>query len=258
MELKTVFITGAGSGIGEATARRFHAEGWYVGLYGLHLDHEQRVADELGDRCHAGQVDVRDRNAVNLAFERFAQHTGGRLDALINNAGIFEDRLFSEADPEFLQRMMDINMNGVVHCLQAAYPLLKATPGAHAVNIGSSSSIYGTPNNAIYSSTKAFVRSLTEALRIEWATDDIVANVIMPSYTTTPMTQGVHLSHQTEAMLTVDEVVDAIWEAANSRGMYWLMPRSQRLYNFLLRKLPMQLGPWLADRLTYRNRKDRE
>jgi short-subunit dehydrogenase len=110
----------------------------------------------------------------------------------------------------------------------------------------SASAIYGVPNNAIYSSSKFFVRGFTEALRIEWDRDDITVNMVMPSYIATPMTEGVKLSHPSDDMLSVDEVTQAIWEAATTRGMYWIMPRSSRILNFLVRKLPLETIPGFA------------
>ncbi len=252
MSMKTVLITGAGSGIGATTARRFHKEGWFVGLYDLDLPSVEKLATELGDNTCVGQMDVTDRGAVEKGFAEFAEATGGRLDAMINNAGLFQDKPFAEADPEFIDLMMRVNIDGVVNCARAAYPLLKQTPDSHLVNVGSASSIYGVPHNAIYSSTKFFVRGFTEALRIEWDRDDIMVNVIMPSYVATPMTDNSELSHDVSGkskLLSAEQIAQAIWEAANSDGMYWIMPATARFQQFLMRVVPVAWLPALAKKL---------
>ena len=248
---RTILITGAASGIGAATARRFADAGWFVGLFDLNADAVERLAAELGEHCCFGPVDVTHKEKVEDALATFSSATGGRLDVLINSAGLFQDERLIDADPDYLDLMMDVNMNGVVNCMRAAYPLLKSTPGSHVVNLGSSSSIYGVPNSAIYSATKFFVRGLTEALRIEWEEDDITVNVVMPSYVASPMTDGIELSHDSSDMLTVDEVVDAVWEAATTDGMYWVLPRSARMGAFLSRKVPMAWAPAVARRFFY-------
>jgi len=249
-QTKSIFITGAGSGIGATVSRLFVDRGWLVGLYDVDTESVGRLADELGDKACAGRVDVTDRQSVDRALADFTKTTGGRLDVMLNNAGLFQDERFATADPDFLQRMMRVNMDGVVNGAQAAYRWLKATPDSHLVNMGSAASIYGVPNEAVYSATKFFVRGLTEALRIEWAEDDITVNVVMPAYVATPMTRGVRLSHHHGAkMLTTEEIAAAAWEAATTRGMYWVLPGTARLQWTLTRKLPLKWVPEFSRRI---------
>ena len=241
---KTIFITGAGSGIGEATARYFSDRDWFVGLYDLDLDSVETLSSELGGNNCFAQLDVTAPDSVATAFAHFAENTDGRLDVMLNNAGLFQDLPFAQAEPEYLRLMMRVNMEGVVNCAQAAYPFLKNTPDSHLVNIGSGSSIYGVPNNAVYASTKSFVQSLTEALRVEWLTDDITVNVVMPLYVATPMTEGVDLTHiKGSKLLTAEAIAAAVYEAGTSGGMYWLMPFKARLLFSLIRKMP---SSWLS------------
>lgn len=252
IDRKTVLITGAGSGIGATAARLFVSKGWFVGLYDLNSKSVESLSIEFGENTCFGQMDVTDRASVQRAFEDFSTHTGGRLDAMINNAGLFQDKPFMEADANYLQTMMHVNMDGVVNCARAAYPLLKATPDSHLVNLGSAASIYGVPNEAIYSATKFFVRGLTEALRIEWEQDQITVNVVMPSYVATPMTDGVSVSHlKGDKFLTTEEIAEAIYEAATTNGMYWIMPKKARLLQTLLRKIPLRWVPIFARKAFY-------
>jgi NADP-dependent 3-hydroxy acid dehydrogenase YdfG len=244
MTCKTIFITGAGSGIGAATARYFSDRGWFVGLYDLNLESVETLSSALGGNNCFAQLDVTVTDSVAAAFAHFAENTGGRLDVMFNNAGLFLDKPFVEADSGFLRLMMRVNMEGVVNCARAAYPFLKATPDSHLVNMGSGCSTYGVPNNAVYSSTKSFVQGLTEALRVEWETDDIIVNVVMPLYVATPMTEGVDLSHDRDSkMLTAQDIAAAVYEAGTTRGMYWLMPFKARLLFTLTRKMPSR---WLT------------
>ncbi|PLW68751.1 SDR family NAD(P)-dependent oxidoreductase [Pseudohalioglobus lutimaris] len=239
LNCKTVFITGAGSGIGAATARYFSDHGWFVGLYDLNLESVRTLSSDLGGNTCFAQLDVTVPDSVAAAFTHFAELTGGRLDVMVNNAGLFQDKPFVEADLEFLHLMMRVNMEGVVNCAQAAYPLLKTTSDSHLVNLGSGSSIYGIPSNAVYSSSKSFVQGLTEALRVEWEKDDITVNVVMPLYVATPMTEGVKLTHSKGSkMLTAEDIAAAVYEAGTTKGMYWVMPFKARLLFTLLRKMP--------------------
>lgn len=241
---KTVFITGAGSGIGAASARYFSDRGWFVGLYDLNLDSVEALSSALGENSCFAPLDVTVPGSVAAAFDHFSENTGGRLDVMVNNAGLFQDKPFVEAKPEFLRLMMRVNMEGVVNCALAAYPLLKATADSHLVNIGSGSSIYGTPNNAVYSSTKSFVQGLTEALRVEWHAHDITVNVVMPLYVATPMTEGVSLTHIGESkMLSAEDIAATVYKAATTSGMYWLMPAKARFFFTMIRKMP---SGWLS------------
>jgi len=239
LNCKTIFITGAGSGIGAATASYFSDRGWFVGLYDLNLESVKTLSSALGSNNCFAQLDVTSPNSVAAAFAHFAENTGGRLDVMFNNAGLFQDKPFVEADLEFLHLMMRVNMEGVVNCALAAYPFLKITPDSHLVNMGSGSSIYGIPSNAVYSSSKSFVQGLTEALRVEWQTDDITVNVVMPLYVATPMTEGVDLTHSKGSkLLTAADIAASVYEAGTTKGMYWLMPFKARLLFTLIRKMP--------------------
>lgn len=247
---KTVFITGAGSGIGVAVAHLFANRGWVVGLYDRNLDSVRNLAEKLNGSNVFGYVDVTRQDSVEKAIQQFADVNGGRLDVMVNNAGLFQDKRFVDADSDYLELMMRVNMDGVVNCARAAYPLLKNTPDSHLVNMGSASAIYGVPNSAVYSATKFFVRGLTEALRIEWDEDDITVNTVMPSYVATPMTEGIDLSHdQGGKLLSADEIAAAVWEAATSDGMYWVMPGTVRFQWALIRKIPLKWVPALSRRI---------
>lgn len=249
MNQKSIFITGAGSGIGAVTAKLFASKGWFVGLYDINEAAVGKLARELGDTAHAGHIDVTDRSSVDRAIDDFAAHTGGRMNVLCNNAGIFEYRLFHEQDPQLLEKMIAINVNGVTHCAQAAFPLLRETAGAKLVNIASAASVFGVPTEAVYASTKFFVRGLSESLKLEWKPFGIDVTCIMPAYVTTPLLDDTGLEGVVNVELTADDIAEMIWKSVHSSKLYWVAPREIRLYRTILGLLPIEWGPKLVARI---------
>ena len=142
----------------------------------------------------------------------FTATTGGRLNVMINNAGILRTGRFEDIAISAQLTEIDINAKGVVNGLHAAFPYLRATPNPVVVNLASASAIYGQAELATYSATKFFVRGITEALDIEWSTYDIRVIAIWPLYVQTAMTHNVKTG-TTESLginLTAQDVADAI------------------------------------------------
>lgn len=252
MREKTILITGAGSGIGAAVARLFAERRWIVGLYDLNPDSVAEIASELGSNCCHGVMDVTDRDSVRAGIDHFAKRTNGRLDVLLNNAGIFEDRAFIEADPAFLDKMVDVNAKGVVNCAYEAFAMLKGTSGSQMINLGSASSIYGVPMEAVYSSTKFFVRGLSEALRVEWQPFGIGVKLVMPSYVRTPLIADQDISwadKENDKLLDAEDVAETVWKAAHRDRLYWIIPFEARLMMSLVRAVPLQWVSKIAAKL---------
>ncbi|MDF2446501.1 MAG: short-chain dehydrogenase [Moraxellaceae bacterium] len=190
MSSRSIFITGAAAGIGAATARRFAAEGWFVGLFDVDVAGVERLAAELGAaRTIAGRLDVADAAQWQEALAAFMARAG-RLDALVNNAGILASGAFDSIPLARQQAIVDVNVKGVLNGCHAAFPHLRATPGSCVVNMSSASAIYGQPSLAIYSATKFAVRGLTEALDIEWQPHGIRVMDVMPLFVQTAMVNG--------------------------------------------------------------------
>lgn len=216
---KSIFITGAAAGIGRAVAERFAKAGWFVGLYDVDEAAVQALAQQIGpQQCHAGKLDVASAPDWGPQLEAFWQASGQRLDLLFNNAGIAVTSYFEDADLARHHRLIDINIKGVINGCYAALPYLKRTPHARVVNMCSASALYGQPMLSTYSASKAAVRSLTEAIDIEWQRHGIRVVDALPLFVNTAMvadevskmktvkTLGVHLS--------ADDVARTVWSLA--------------------------------------------
>lgn len=215
---KAVFITGAAAGIGRATARTFARNGFVVGGYDIDEVGLRSLADEIeraGGVAYTGHLDVTDADEMAARVRGFAEAAGGRLDVMINNAGILRAGRFEEMDVAGHHKEIDINAKGVVNGLHAAFPHLRRTPNSVVVNLSSASAIYGQAELANYSATKFFVRGITEALDIEWNRYGIRVIAMWPLYVQTAMTGDIKTG-TTDSLgirLTAQDVADAILEA---------------------------------------------
>jgi NADP-dependent 3-hydroxy acid dehydrogenase YdfG len=212
---KSVFITGAAAGIGRATALTFARKGFTVGGFDIDEVELKTLADEieqLGGQAVVGHLDVTDPDETARRVGEFAKAAGGRLDVMINNAGILRAGRFEEMDIGGHLKEIDINAKGVVNGLYAAFPYLRSTPNAVVVNLASASAIYGQSELATYSATKFFVRGITEALDLEWNRYGIRVIAMWPLYVQTAMLENVKTG-TTESLgirLTAQDVADAI------------------------------------------------
>jgi NADP-dependent 3-hydroxy acid dehydrogenase YdfG len=217
---KSVFITGAAAGIGRATALSFARNGYTVGAYDIDevgLKSLTSEFDQLGARIVTGHLDVTDADEMAQRVAEFAEAAGGRLDVMINNAGILLAGRFEDIAVKAHHKEIDVNTKGVVNGLHAAFPYLKSTPRSVVVNLSSASAIYGQAELANYSATKFFVRAITEALDIEWNRYGIRVVAMWPLYVQTAMTDDVKTG-TTESLgirLTAQDVADDIVKAVD-------------------------------------------
>ncbi|WP_338857080.1 SDR family oxidoreductase [Gordonia hongkongensis] len=224
--MPSIFITGGAAGIGLATAERFGRDGWTVGVYDVDADALAKVKADHPDFI-TGTLDVRKPEQWAEALAEFTSHTGGTLDVLDNNAGILHEGQIDHITPDQIKRQIDIDALGVALGAQAAYPYLKKSPGAHLVNIGSASAIYGQPGIAVYSATKFFVAGLTEALELEWEHDDIRVVSIWPLWAKTALATGGAKSTKTLGIrITPEQVAEKIWESVHPTRQDKLLHRT--------------------------------
>lgn len=249
--MKSIFITGAGSGMGREGAKLFHAKGWRVGAVDRNDDGLATLQQELGDdRLWTRAVDVTDKAALDGALADFcAGNTGGGLDMMWNNAGIGESGWFEDVPYDAAMRVVDVNYKAVLTGAYGALPYLKKSAGSLMFSTSSSSATYGMPRLAVYSSTKHAVKGLTEALSVEWQRHGVrVADVLPGLIDTAILTTTTNHSNDGAAPMTAEElratapkkgmlrlmpansVAEVAWRAYHHpRRLHWYVPRSIRL-----------------------------
>lgn len=225
---KAIFISGAGAGIGRATALKFLAEGWRVGAFDINieaLDNLREVA-QAGERLVTGVLDVTDAASWQQALASFAGDSG--IDLLFNNAGILYSGAFETISLEAQQRMLRVNVEGVLAGSYAALPYLVragAQGVARVINMSSASAIYGQPSLASYSASKFAVRALTEALSIEWEAKNIQVMDIMPLFVQTSMVTDMDAGSIKclGVRLTAEDIANTAFRMAHYRGnkVHW-------------------------------------
>ena len=189
----TAVVTGASSGIGEATARALAAEGAAVALFARRRDRLSDLAKEIGDAAHVYEVAVADADAVSSAIEDVAREHG-RIDVLVNNAGYGTMDPALTADLREWQKMVDVNVTGVLTATHAALPqLTEAAGGPRGIaDVVTVSSVAGrripSPGSQVYAATKHAVGAFSEALRQELAGHHVRVGLVEPGLVETELT----------------------------------------------------------------------
>lgn len=188
---KVVFITGATSGFGRATARRFAQGGWSLVLTGRRAERLEALRDELAPRApiHIAALDVRDDKAVRAVFDNLPE-SFRTLTTLVNNAGLALAPVPAQrAALEDWRTMIDTNVTGLVNVTHAALPLLVETgAGASIVNIGSVAGEWPYPGSHVYGATKAFVKQFSLNLRCDLIATGVRVTDIAPGMAETEFT----------------------------------------------------------------------
>ena len=240
---KSIFITGAASGIGRATALLFAGKGWFVGAFDVNGQGLDTLAQEIGnDNCTTGLLDVTAKSDFEKAVADFGAETGGTMDILYNNAGIGESGWFEDVPYEAALRVVQVNFIGVLTGIYTALPLLKATKNSLCFTTSSSSATYGMPRLAVYSATKHAVKGLTEALSIEFARHGVRVADTLPGLIdtailrATPNRSDGSKAQDTESLLAnapkkgpfrlmpPSAVAEAVWAAYGSDKLHWYVP----------------------------------
>ena len=188
---KAIFITGAASGMGRETARLFHAKGWFVGGFDVNDGGLASLRDELGaENCLVRRLDVTDRQDYRAALKAFGEATGGKMDILYNNAGIFPeaDRSVVDTDEAVWDRVLAVNVKGVYLACKYGIPAMLRAGGGSIVNIASFVALVGcsVPQDA-YTASKGAVIALTRSLAVQFAPQGIRTNAICPGPIETPL-----------------------------------------------------------------------
>jgi len=229
-------ITGGARGIGRATAEAFVRQGMKVAIGDLDVAEAQRAADALGAGTIALELNVTDRASV----ERFLDETEaqlGPLDVLVNNAGIMQLGPFEEESDATAQRMIDINVNGVLYGSKAVLPRFRARGRGHLVNIASSAGKAGFPGGATYCGTKHFVVGVSEAIRAEVRGTAIEVSCVMPGLVNTELASGLQQARGVKNV-NPEDVAAGIVEALQTPHFDVYVPRSIGPINKVLGVLP--------------------
>ncbi|HEX6276900.1 MAG TPA: glucose 1-dehydrogenase [Polyangiaceae bacterium] len=189
---KVGVVTGGASGIGEATARLFAAEGAIVHVLDLDGSGAGRVAEAIeaaGGRAFAHEVDVADEACVKRAFDAVNQRSG-RLDALVNSAGIAHVGTLLSTEESDLDRLYRVNVKGTYLACRAAVPLMLENGGGSIVNLGSIVSLIGLEERFAYTMTKGAVLTMTRSIAVDYMKQGIRCNCICPTRVHTPFVDG--------------------------------------------------------------------
>ncbi len=226
---KSIFITGAASGMGRETARLFAKQGWFVGAFDVQDAPLKALETELGaDNGLFQRLDVTNREAYRAAVADFATATGGTMDILFNNAGIGKGGPYEDMAWEDVLAVVNVNLIAVLSGIHLSLPLLKATPGSLCFSTSSSSATFGMAGIAVYSATKHAVKGFTEALSVEMKAHGVRVADTLPGLIDTPiLPDEAKLRAPKEGMwrlIPPIAVAEAVWSAYATDKIHWYVP----------------------------------
>lgn len=227
LENKTCLITGAGRGIGAATASRFVQEGATVYANDLKEDKLEALRVGLGDSLIPLPFDVCDEKAARKAFMRIRKESG-RLDVLVNNAGVMRDALIGMVSRDLMEQVFSVNVFGAMSMLQLAAKLMVRQGSGSIVNLASIVGVEGNVGQLVYSSSKGAVVAMTKTAAKELAPKGVRVNAVAPGMIDTEMFRSIgedwaaeRLAHVRMGRLgTPDDVADAILFLASDLSRY--------------------------------------
>lgn len=190
--MSTILITGGTGAIGSAVAAEFAKTDDVVFTYNSRAEEAQRLCDEL--RCSAVQCDVADHGSCQAAVQQVLNDFG-KIDVLVNNAGISQIKLFTDITPEDWQRVMNVDLNGVYNMTHAVIRSMISRKSGAVVNVSSVWGVYGGACESAYSAAKAGVIGLTKALARELGASGITVNAVAPGVIDSPMNSS-HLNEE--------------------------------------------------------------
>ncbi len=252
MSLKTVFITGATSGFGEACARRFASEtGWQLVITGRRKERLEALAQELSASCpvHSIVFDMRDEAAIKDAISTLPEAFSD-VHTLINNAGLaLGTQPADQSDTDQWMNMIDTNIKGLVLITHALLPALKKNNTGSIINLGSVAGTYPYPGANVYGGTKAFVKQFSLNLRSDLLGTGIRVTNIEPGMAETEFSVVRFEGDQSKAdsvyegmkPLSAEDIADSI---------YWVASRPAHVNINAMEIMPVQqaFGPFVVDR----------
>ena len=228
---KSVLVTGGSRGIGRAIVELFASEGAAVTFfYRGNAEAAQDVVATMrnaGNDVHCAQVDVTDAAASNAAIEQFADRAG-RIDVLVNNAGVIRDNPLAALEDDDIKTVLDTNVGGVFNITRAVVPYMVMQRAGTIVNLSSVAGEKGGRGQTNYAASKGAVNAFTRALAVELAPRKIRVNAVAPGVIDTEMSQGVRdmAGDETKARIlmrrygTAQDVAYAVWFLASDYANY--------------------------------------
>lgn len=227
---KRIAITGAGRGIGRATAAELHRRGALVAIGDIDADAAKDAATSIGSDVSAHHIDVTDSESF-ASFLADAKQAMGGLDVLINNAGVMPIGHFLDISEATVRRSTEINLLGPTLGMRAALPEMLANGSGHIVNVASVAGKAAVPGGLYYCSHKAGIIALTEGARLEFGDRGIDFTCVMPSFTNTDLVAG---TKGTKFLKNVEpeDVANGIADAIEKKHKDVYLPKSLRQITF--------------------------
>ena len=248
---KVVFLTGASSGIGEALALEMAKRGAILGL----LARREELLKTLAEKCEAAggtarvfACDVVDAEAVQKAADELRAEFG-RIDILIANAGIGgKEKETQNLQPEFVKKVIDINLMGAVNAVYAVLPQMLERESGQLVAISSLAGFRGLPKSAAYSASKGAMTNLFESIRLDVRHKGVAVTIIQPGFIKTPLTSG--RKSKMPFLMELEDAVPLFLKAIEKRKKFAAFP--WQLATFV--RLGIIFPAWLYDKIAGRAR----
>jgi NAD(P)-dependent dehydrogenase (short-subunit alcohol dehydrogenase family) len=211
-----VLITGGGRGIGRAIALRFAREGAKVAIAARTSSELDAVVAEIqkaGGSGRAQQMNVADHGSVEAAVYRAVEFTGGAIDVLVNNAGVFDIKPFAQMDLATWKRNIEVNLNGPFFVTLEALDALLESDKAHVFNMASVAGRRPFPGNTAYCTTKYGLRGFSDALRLDLAEKGVRVSTVYPGPTDTKMLEKVTAGLDRAKLNKPEDVAEVVWKA---------------------------------------------
>ncbi len=250
---KTVFLTGASSGIGEALAVALAGKGSVLGLVARRVELLEAIkvkCEEVGGTARVFAVDVTDADALAEAARAFRAEFS-HIDVMIANAGIGgNNKATRDLEPAAVKAVIDINLLGSVNAIHAVLPDMLKRRGGHIVGISSLAGFRGLPKSAAYSASKAGMTALFESVRLDVAASGIAVTIIQPGFIKTPLTSGREATMP--FLMELDDAIPHFIRAIERKKKFAAFPWQLATIVRAAKFMPAWLYDRIAGRASYR------